>query len=102
DLRAFMAELEENRQLHRVKAEVDWNVEIGAITRELFRRKKGPATLFENVKDSEFPLLTGTMFGAEKYARMIDVEPRTPNTIIRRLVDGIGKTIPPVMVEEGP
>lgn len=102
DLRAFMAELEQEGKLHRVTAEVDWNVEIGAITRELFRRKKGPATLFENVKDSKIPLLTGTMFGADKYAMMIDVEPREPQAIIRRLVDGIGETIAPVMVESGP
>ena len=101
NLRAFIAELEAAGQLHRVKAQVDWDVEIGAITRELFRRKHGPAVVFENVKDSRFPLFTGTMFGAEKYARMIDVEPPTVQAITRRLVEAIDKIIPPVIVQQG-
>ncbi|MGE0116237.1 MAG: UbiD family decarboxylase [Steroidobacteraceae bacterium] len=102
DLRTFIDQLDKAGELHRIKAQVDWDIEIGAITRELFRRKKGPAVLFENVKDSKIPLFTGTMFGPEKYAMMIDVEPRTPESIIKKLVDGIGKTIAPVMVDKAP
>jgi UbiD family decarboxylase len=101
DLRSFIAELESAGQLHRIKAPVDWDIEIGAITRELFRRKRGPAVMFENVRDSRFPLFTGTMFGPEKYARMIDVEPATVQAITLRLAEAIDKTIPPRNVAAG-
>ena len=50
DLREYIQILEENGELRRVTAEVDWNLEIGAITRRLMDLK-GPAPLFENIKD---------------------------------------------------
>lgn len=50
DLREFIDRLEEKEELVRVKAEVDWNREIGAITRKVLN-KKGKALLFENIKD---------------------------------------------------
>lgn len=102
DLRTFISELESIGELHRVKAEVDWDCEIGAILREQFNRKGGPALMFENVKDSKFPLFAGTMFGPEKYARMLDVEPRTPQAIMNHLIEGMDKTIEPIMVENAP
>ena len=98
DLRRFIADLEVAGELHRVKAPVDWDIEIGAITRELFHRKRGPAVIFENVRGSQFPLFTGAMFGAAKYARMIDVETPTVQAITQRLAEAIDKTVPPVVV----
>ena len=35
DLREYIQILEDNGELRRVTAEVDWNLEIGAITRRL-------------------------------------------------------------------
>ena len=35
DLREWIDDLEERNDLKRIKAEVDWNEEIGAITREI-------------------------------------------------------------------
>src|SRR5689334_9666109 len=49
DLRAWIANLEERNDLKRITAEVDWDEEIGAITREVSSRY-GPALLFENIK----------------------------------------------------
>lgn len=102
DLRTYINELEEAGELHRITAEVDWDTEVGAILREQFKRKQGPAVMFENVKGSNYPLFSGAMFGPEKYSRMIDVEPRTVQGILKKLVDGIDKTIEPVMVENAP
>jgi len=50
DLRQWMASLEQQSELRRIKAEVDWDREIGAVTRRVLE-KKGPALLFENIKD---------------------------------------------------
>jgi UbiD family decarboxylase len=50
DLREWIADLEEIGELTRIKTEVDWNGELGAITR-INGHKNGPALLFENIKD---------------------------------------------------
>lgn len=49
DLRAWIGALEGAKQLARVSSEVDWNLELGGISRSLMRRE-GPALLFENIK----------------------------------------------------
>lgn len=49
DLREWIDLLEEKRDLKRIKAEVDWDEELGAITREISSRN-GPALLFEKIK----------------------------------------------------
>jgi UbiD family decarboxylase len=50
DLRDWIGDLEERRDLKRIGAQVDWDEEIGALTREVSSRG-GPALLFENIKD---------------------------------------------------
>jgi UbiD family decarboxylase len=49
DMRQWMAQLEQHGELRRIAAEVDWDREIGAVTRRALE-KKGPALLFENIK----------------------------------------------------
>lgn len=49
DLRDFIAACEENDQLHRVKAEVDWKFEMAHVSK-VNEEQKGPALLYENVK----------------------------------------------------
>lgn len=46
DLREWIDKLEKEKELVRVKKEVDWNLEIGGILREVCDRG-GPALLFE-------------------------------------------------------
>lgn len=52
DLREYIDALEREGELKRVKAEVDWDEEIGAICEESIARS-GPALLFENIKDHQ-------------------------------------------------
>jgi len=49
DMRDWMTLLEKQGELRRITAEVDWDREIGAITRRVLQ-KKGPALLFEHIK----------------------------------------------------
>ena len=49
DMRQWMAQLEQHGELRRIKAEVDWDRELGALTRRVLENK-GPALLFENIK----------------------------------------------------
>ena len=49
-LRSWIETLSRQKKLKRVKIEVDWDEEIGAITR-INMGLRGPALLFENIKD---------------------------------------------------
>ena len=64
DLRDFIDQLEKLGELKRITQEVDANLEITEICDRTLR-SGGPALLFENVKDSDFPLL-GNLFGTTR------------------------------------
>ena len=49
DMRQWMASLQQQGELKRITAAVDWDREIGAIPRRVLE-KKGPALVFENIK----------------------------------------------------
>ncbi len=49
DLRSWIDYLEKQGELQRVTAEVDWDEELGTITRKV-SSQAGPALLFENIK----------------------------------------------------
>ena len=59
-LRDFIAALERTGDLVRIKQQVDWDVEAGAISRRTFERG-GPCLWFQNIKDypEGFTLLNG-------------------------------------------
>lgn len=52
DLRTFIGKLEENNELRKIMAQVEWDLEISHVS-SVNERRKGPALLFENVKDCE-------------------------------------------------
>ena len=70
DLREFIAAVEEKGWLKRVKAPVDWRLEIAEITDRLSKAAVdgigpgGPALLFEQVKGSQIPLAIN-LFGTK-------------------------------------
>src|SRR6202050_3748205 len=70
--RQWMAQLEQHGELRRIKAEVDWDREIGAVTRRMLE-KKGPALLFENIKgykDGRCTKLFASGLGARSRLRL--------------------------------
>jgi 4-hydroxy-3-polyprenylbenzoate decarboxylase len=64
DLHQFVAHLEKQHHLVRVRAEVDPHLELAEITDRVVKAG-GPALLFENVKGSSMPVLINA-FGAEQ------------------------------------
>ena len=68
DLREWIDDLEERNDLTRVRAEVDWDEEIGAITREV-SSQFGPALLFENIKDHQQQLLPPSVHQRHRHPR---------------------------------
>ena len=84
DIHEFVTELEKKGELKRVKTEVDPNLEIAEILRRTMY-SKGPAILFENVKNYDMPIL-GNAFGSIKRLE-IGLEMTDFTEIGQRIVD---------------
>jgi len=67
DLRDFISLCEQAGQPKRIKAEVDWDLELSHVSK-LNKEKTGPALLFENVKGHKSPVLTGAFTSASRLA----------------------------------
>ena len=100
DLREFIDRLEKEKELVRVRAQVDPDLEIGAIMRKVFD-KRGKAILFENVKGHEMPLLCGAMDTYKRYGLGIGCQPH-PREILKKNLAAMRNPIPPIMVEKAP
>ncbi len=106
DLRTWIKMLEDEGDLKRVTAEVDWNRELGAITRRVFS-EGGPALLFENIKDYKqgrcTKLFTGGLARIDRMARMLDLPREThPGVTLKTVMERYKKPIPAVRVSTGP
>ncbi|HZW54813.1 MAG TPA: UbiD family decarboxylase [Nitrososphaerales archaeon] len=108
NLRSFIDILEEEKELRRISAEVDWNLEIGAITRRLVDTR-GPAPLFENIKG--YPAgyrILGLPFGPSSplHARLslsLGMERDTrPKEIIEEVQSRLQRNIKPKIVSHTP
>lgn len=89
DLRCFLERLEEEGELHKVKVEVDPELEIAAIADRVSKMPEGGRALFfEKVKGSVFPLAIN-MFGSSR--RMcLALETETLEDLSRRMDKFLG------------
>ena len=106
DLRFWLDRFERAGELKRVKAEVNWDREIGTIARRSLTRK-GPALLFENVKGYQTTPCTRVATALlSKRTRLAMVLGFPPDTPARELVQHVGQknreTVPPEVVRTGP
>jgi 4-hydroxy-3-polyprenylbenzoate decarboxylase len=67
DMRDFVAVCEEKGLLKRIKAEVDWDLELSHIAK-LNEEQSGPALLFENVKGYDTSVITSVCTTVERLA----------------------------------
>ncbi len=106
DTRQWIANLEQQGELRRIRAEVDWDREIGAVTRRVLQ-KKGPALLFENIKGYQTgrctKLFASGLGSRSRLALALGLDRNTSN---RDLVQHVMKTnaqqVPPLFVNTGP
>ena len=106
DLRQWIDTLEKEKELARVKAKVDWNLEIGGITQEVFDRE-GPALLFENIKGYENTLcrklFTASLATNSRIAIMMGLpKDSSPGDLIKAYIEKVSHPIKPKMVDNGP
>lgn len=78
DLRSFLALLEEEGQLVRVKEEVMPEPDIASAGRAAANRKGGPAVLFEKVCGYRNPVVTNVHGSWENHALMLGMPKNTP------------------------
>ena len=106
DLREWISVLEKEGELARVKTEVDWDLEIGGVLRETMDRK-GPALLFENIKDYKDTICTklfcGSLATLTRIALMLGLAKDTPyKELIQIWRERVKKPVKPVVVATGP
>ena len=105
-LRSWLTQLDAAGQLRRVKAEVDWDGEIGALTR-ITLGLGGPALLFESIKDHQSTrstkFLTASMGNKTQVCLMLGLPPTTSDrAIVAHLKTVFRKPVKPVLVKSGP
>ena len=99
DMRDFIHDAEEVGQLRRVKAEVDWNLELSHIAK-LNEEKSGPALLFENVKGYTSPVITSVCTTTQRLALIMGAPLESSLVDLMRYWVEKGKTlVPPKFVD---
>jgi 4-hydroxy-3-polyprenylbenzoate decarboxylase len=106
DAREWIAALEDEGELRRCKTKVDWDGEIAEIVIRVIS-KRGPAILFENIKDYEqgrcTKLLVGAVGSRKRVAMALGLEKDTSrNEIIHFLRKKFNEAIEPTIVDNGP
>lgn len=105
-LREWMEKLEKAGQLKRITAEVDWDLEMSAITRRIANRG-GPALLYENIKGYKNTLcrkvFENGLGSREKIALSLSLPMDTSyREIINVVKERIVRLVEPVKVASGP
>jgi len=101
-MRDFIEQAEAKGLLRRIKAEVNWDLELSHIAK-LNEEKQGPALLFENVKDYDSPVITSVCTTTERLALIMGMPERsTLVDIMREWVDKNQTRIPPTYVDSAP
>ncbi len=98
-MRDFIAKAEELGVLHRIKAEVDWNLELSHVAK-LNEEKSGPALLFENVKGYNSPVITSVCTTTERLSLIMGMDTKSSLVdIMREWVEKGKRKIPPKYVD---
>lgn len=103
DLRSFIQRLDEEGELAKVKVEVDWKYELGAIARRNYGPPPGPALLFEKIKDYDIPVFVGGLHTIRRMAIAfgfdLDID---ESSLVKKCMERLEKPIKPTIVMTGP
>jgi len=100
DMREFIKKLEDEGELIRVKAEVDWDQELSAIFVRACK-EKNRAILFEKVKGSEFPCLIGQLTSQKRIELALEKDGKQLDDEIENLLNIPRNDFPPKIVKSG-
>ncbi len=101
-MRDFIKQAEKQGELKRIKAEVDWDLELSHIAK-LNEEQSGPALLFENVKGYKTPVITSVCTTAQRLSIIMGQPSGTSLVdIMRAWVEFGKKSKPPKWVDKAP
>ena len=92
DLRNYLSQVKKIKQLKIVKTKVSTKFEIAAITAKL---DGSDAILFENIKESEFNLVSNLVGTRERFALAVGA---TENNIHAKVISAIKKAKKPKVI----
>jgi len=98
DLREFIAHLEDQKELRRIRKPVDTKYEIAAYIRKT-SDIKGPALLFENVNQSKVPVLGGVFATRKRALLALEISEKECAERFHRALEHL---IPPRKISSGP
>ncbi|MDY6973807.1 MAG: UbiD family decarboxylase [Thermodesulfobacteriota bacterium] len=106
DLRGWIDRLRSEDEIKEVEVEVDWNREMGAISRRV-TSTEGPALLFSNIKDyrkGDFQrLFTGGLGARRRVAMALDLpKDSSYQEIVKTIKERLRHPIKPVVLDTGP
>jgi len=89
-------------ELHRVKTEVDWNLELCHIAK-INEQRQGPALLFEKVRGYSTPVFTSALATAKRLAFALDLPGHLSlMEIAQEWARRVRNKVPPREVQTGP
>jgi 3-octaprenyl-4-hydroxybenzoate carboxy-lyase Rift-related domain/3-octaprenyl-4-hydroxybenzoate carboxy-lyase N-terminal domain len=105
-LRDWIAKIDAVGELKQITAEVDWNLELGAIARRVVTQQ-GPALLFENIKDyrhSPCRRVFANGLGTRERTAMALGLPRETDYrgIVHFFKENFSRRLEPILVSGGP
>lgn len=104
DNRQFLETLEQTGDALRIKQEVDWDLEAGAICRRAWE-VSAPAPFFEKVKDypAGFRIFGSPVVGQRRLSVALGLAPEAPRKSLQREYERrIQHPIKPIIVKNGP
>ena len=103
DLRDFIEACEKIGELKRIRAEIDWNLEISHVA-TLNERSQGPVLLFENVKGYDMAVLTSAFTTPKRLAIALGMPTHYSMCEMAKewMKIAVKKLIKPVEVKDGP
>jgi len=102
DLRDFIKRCEEEGELKRIKAEVDWDLEMSHIAK-LNEERGGPALLFEKVKGYPTQVISSVCTTTSRLALIMGMPKNTSLVeLMREWVKRTANKKPPKFVASGP
>src|ERR1044071_1035927 len=98
DLREFLTLLEKKGELIKTKKPVDLKYEISAYVRKT-SDVQGPALLFENVNNSDMPVLGGMFATRERAFLALET---SPQDYVNKFQNSLDRLVPPKLVSRAP
>lgn len=101
DLRAFIGKLEDTGEIVHIPMEVDWEYEIGAVTRRTLDvvGEANKALLFEKPKGYNTPIIVNVVGSRKRFFMALDT---SPENFHRDWIERSKKTMKPKLVDGGP